>query len=44
MTDQTCGVEYVHWFWTGPWLVQCRQPAGHTGEHDHVPATPEETA
>lgn len=33
----TCGVEFVKWFWTGPWLVTCRQSKGHEGEHSEVP-------
>lgn len=36
----TCGVEFVKWFWTGPWLVTCRQPQGHDGDHSEVPPTP----
>lgn len=32
----TCGVEFVKWFWTGPWLVTCRLSAGHEGEHNEV--------
>lgn len=32
----TCGIEFVKWFWTGPWLVTCRQTEGHEGEHSEV--------
>lgn len=34
----TCGVQFVKWFWTGPWLVTCRQENGHAGEHSEVVA------
>lgn len=34
-----CDVEFVKWFWTGPWLVTCRQLDGHPGEHNDIPPT-----
>lgn len=36
--SEACGAQWVKWYWTGPWLVTCRRPAGHQGEHSEVPA------